>query len=437
MTFPKAAVFPSTATVNRSGHLEVGGCDVVDLVAEYGTPLYLLDEATLRSRCREFREEFTRRYPNTGVLYASKAFVNVGLARLIQEEGLGFDVVSGGELAAVRTAGVAPEKVYFHGSNKAPQELRDALEWGIGRVVVDGMHELALLDRLAAERGMTQDILLRISPGIDPHTHVYTTTGILDSKFGIALQTGQAHEAVRQALKSRNLRLLGLHFHLGSPIFETEPYVRAIELVLEFASSMREEGLELREFSPGGGFAIAYLETDRPPSVAAFADAIVPAVKEGCASLGMEEPLLAIEPGRAIVGPAGVAVYTVGAIKDIPGVRRYVSVDGGMGDNIRPALYEAKYEAIVANKVTAALTDKVTIAGKFCESGDILVRDVELPAVESGDLIALPAAGAYCPSMGSNYNLAPRPPILLLSEGKARVLRRRETYQDLMLCDTV
>ena len=437
MSLPKGTVFPITAKVNSRGHLEVGGCDVVDLIAEYGSPLYLFDEATLRNRCRAFLDEFGLRYSNTRVLYASKAYISVGLARLFQEEGLGLDVVSGGELAVARAAGVGPEAVYFHGNNKGLQELREALEWDIGRVVVDGLYELELLNRLAREMGRTQEILLRISPGVDPHTHAHTTTGILDSKFGFPLQTGQAAQAVQKAMKARNLRLVGLHCHLGSPLFETEPYVQAINLTLEFASQMREEGLELREFSPGGGFAIAYLETDRPPSVAAYADAIVPALKEGCASRGMTEPLLTIEPGRAIVGPAGVAVYTAGAIKEIPGVRQYVAVDGGMGDNIRPALYDAKYEAILANKVDAAPASKVTIAGKFCESGDILVWDVTLPQVEGGDLVAIPASGAYCLSMASNYNLVPRLPVLLVKGGQAQMLRRRETYEDLLRCDTV
>ena len=436
MHFPNAVAFPDTAAINAKGNLELGGCDVADLLAQYGSPLYVLDEATLRARCRAFRNEFQKRYPQTQIFYACKAFINRGLARLLAEEGLGFDVVSGGELAVVRAADVAPQRVYFHGNNKTPDELREALAWGIGRVVVDNFYEIDLLNKLAGEVGKVQQVLVRVSPGVDPHTHAHTTTGTLDSKFGFPLSTGQAREAVRQVLASPHLSLEGLHFHLGSPIFHTEPYVQATHLALEFAAQMREEGLELRELSPGGGFAIAYTEHDRPPSLAEYAEAIVDVLHGGCRDLSMAEPQLLIEPGRAIIGPAGVALYTVGSIKEVPGVRTFVSVDGGMGDNIRPALYGAAYAALAANRATEQPAGLVTIAGKFCESGDLLVRDVPLPALRPGDIIALPASGAYNLSMASNYNLALRPAVVMVGEGRAQVLRRRETYADLMRCDS-
>ena len=432
-----SSVFPMTSAVDENGHLMIGGCNVIDLAKEYGTPLYVLDNETILAKCREYRFEFESRYEATKILYASKAVINLGLARLLNNQGVGFDVVSGGELAVLKVAGVPMANVYFHGNNKSYQELDDALNVSIGRIVVDNFQEIELVDSLARERGLIQDILLRVSPGIDPHTHVYTTTGVLDSKFGFSLETGHAKLAVQECLLAQNLRLLGLHFHLGSPIFETEPYAKAIEVVLEFASEMREYGLDLKEFSPGGGFAIAYLNDDKPPSVRDFADVIVGTVREQCRVLNMELPELTIEPGRSIVGPAGVALYTVGAIKEIPGVRSYVSVDGGMGDNIRPALYQAQYEAVAANKMLEKNDGPVTIAGKFCESGDILVRDAQMPILRQGDLIAIPAAGAYCPSMASNYNLAPRPPIILVDNGSARVLRRRETYEDLMALDII
>ena len=434
--FPQR-VFPETTEVNSRGHLAIGGCDVLELASQYGTPLYVFDEDMLRNRCRQFVREFRSCYQKTTVVYACKAYVNPALARIFMEEGLGLDVVSGGELAVARAVDFPPEMVYFHGNNKGREELRESLAWNIGRVVVDSFHELELLDRLANEAGKVQEILIRVSPGVDPHTHAHTTTGILDSKFGFPIQTGQAEEAVRAALRSSNLELVGLHFHLGSPIFELEPYKVAMELVLNFASRFREEGLTLQEISPGGGFAIAYTRDQEPPPIGDYAEAIVSTMLDTCQGLGMEAPRLVVEPGRSIVGPAGVALYRVGAVKDIPGVRKYVSVDGGMGDNIRPALYDAVYEAVVAGKMDMEPSDKVTIAGKYCESGDVLVRDIALPPVEAEDVIAIPAAGAYCLSMSSTYNLNPRPPIVLTKDGEARLIRRREGYQDMMLCDVI
>jgi diaminopimelate decarboxylase len=434
--FPQT-VFPDTSEVNGQGHLVIGGCDVLELSSEFGTPLYVFDEEMLRSRCREFTREFRKRHPQTTVVYACKAYVNPALARIFMEEGLGLDVVSGGELAVARAVNFPPQEVYFHGNNKGREELQQALAWNMGRIVVDSFHEMKLLDSLAGEAGKVQEILVRISPGVDPHTHVYTTTGILDSKFGFPIQTGQAEEAVRLALGSRNLKLTGLHFHLGSPIFELEPYKVAMDVVLSFASRFREEGLTLQEISPGGGFAIAYTRDQQPPAIADYAEAITSAMLSTCNALGMEAPRLVVEPGRSIVGPAGVALYRVGAVKEIPGVRKYVSVDGGMGDNIRPALYDAAYEAVAAGKMSMAASDKVTIAGKFCESGDVLVRDIMLPGVEAEDVIAIPAAGAYCLSMASTYNLNPRPPIVLVKGGEARLIRRRESYQDMMQCDVL
>ena len=438
LTFPRH-VFPETAEVNHLGHLVIGGCDVVDLAQEdrFGTPVYVFDEATLRSRCRLFVSEFRQRHPNTSVIYACKAYINPSLARIFMEEGLGLDVVSGGELAMAKAAGFSPDTVYFHGNNKGSQELKEALDWGIGRIVVDSFHEMELLDRLAREAGKVQAILVRVSPGIDPHTHVHTTTGILDSKFGFPIQTGQAEEAIRAGLGASNLKLVGLHFHLGSPIFELEPYQLAMDVVLGLASRFREEGLALREISPGGGFAISYTHDQEPPPVGDYAEAIVSSMVSTCENLAMEVPRLVIEPGRAIVGRAGVALYKVGAVKDIPGVRKYVSVDGGMGDNIRPALYGAAYEAVAAGKMGSEPSDMVTIAGKYCESGDVLVRDVMLPPLQAEDVVAIPASGAYCLSMASSYNLNPRPPVVLVKDGEARLIRRRESYQDMMSEDII
>ena len=437
MSFGSVDVFPVTACVNDAGRLSLGGCDVAALVSEFGTPLYVFDEETLRMMCRDFVGEFTARYPDTKTLYASKAYVNPALARLMHEEGLGFDVVSGGELAVVLAAGIPAGDIYFHGNNKTPDELEMSLENSVGRIVIDNAYELDLLDRLAGARGVSQDVLLRVSPGVDPHTHAHTTTGTLDSKFGLAMETGEAERAVLDAIAAPNLNVVGLHFHLGSPIFELEPYAIAIDAVMTFASGLVSRGLELKELSPGGGFAIGYMRDQLPPSIGAYADVITSTLKQRASDLGMEEPTLVIEPGRSIVGRAGVAVYTVGAIKDIPSVRKYVSLDGGMGDNIRPALYDSQYEAVAANRMLDPAEETVTLAGKYCESGDVLVKDVELPRLSHGDLIAIPASGAYAPSMASNYNLNPRPPVVLVKDGDARLVRRRETYKDLILADVL
>jgi diaminopimelate decarboxylase len=436
-TVPKAKVFPISTTVNDKDHLAIGGCDLVDLVAEFGTPLYVFDEATLRAQTNAFNEAFKSRHADSKVLYASKAFINVGLARMLSANGVGFDIVSGGELAILRAANVPAADVYFHGNNKTPQELRDAVDWGIGQIVIDSFYELELLNQIAGEAGRKQAVLVRISPSIDGHTHRLTTTGVLDSKFGFPLETGQAAEAVKLALASENLDLMGLHFHLGSPIFELEPYEESVTRVLAFASEMREFGLNMREFSPGGGFAIAYTEADEPPLPSAYAEAIVNALNEGCKRHNLPLPKLILEPGRAITGPSGVAVYTVGAIKNVPGVRTYVSVDGGMGDNIRPALYGSEYVAVTADRATVAPDVTVTIAGKYCESGDVLVRDAHIASVVAGNLIAIPASGAYAPSMASTYNANGKPAIVMVADGKAALIRRRETYADLMAQDVL
>ena len=430
-------LFPENTRANPEGHLLLGGCDVTELAATYGTPLYVFDEDTLRHKCQEYLREFGSRYPQVTVLYASKAYTNRAIARLIAEEGLGMDVVSDGELAVAKAAGMPLERVYFHGNNKSPEELALALDWGVGRIVVDNFHELALLDRLAREKRRTQKVLLRVAPGVDPHTHAYISTGAVDSKFGFTLATGDAAHAVAQACAAANLDLVGLHMHLGSQLFETEPYAAAIHGMLGFAKEMGERhGLSLQEFSPGGGFAVQYLAENQAPPLAAYAEVIAQTVQQGCQTHGLPLPKIVLEPGRSIVGRAGVALYTVGAIKEIPGVRKYVAVDGGMADNIRPALYQARYEAVVANRLDAeGPSETVTIAGKYCESGDILIQDITLPTLEPGDLLALPAAGAYCLAMASNYNAAPRPAVVMVKGGRARLIRRRESYQDLMQWD--
>jgi diaminopimelate decarboxylase len=437
-TVPELTLFPLTVEVNKQGYLLIGGCDVVDLAEEFGTPLYLFDEFTLRHRCREFKNEFCKYHPDTLIIYASKAFLDRALALIFKEEGLGLDVVSGGELSIAHSVDFPLDKVYFHGNNKTPEELNLALDLDVGRIVVDNFYELELLNKLAREKGISQNILLRITPGVDPHTHQYTTTGTIESKFGFPLATGQAEEAVNQALSASNLNLLGFHFHLGSPVSEAQPYELAMQLVLGFAQEMGKKfGFDLREFDIGGGFDFPYTLDSEVPTIAEYAWALTGKLNGLISGLGLSRPRLIIEPGRAIVGQAGVALYRVGAIKEIPGIKKYVCVDGGISDNIRPALYGAKYEALVANKALGEEREVITIAGKLCQSGDILVRDINLASVEPGDIIAIPVCGAYSIPMSSNYNAMPRPAVAMVKEGRGRLIRRRETYQDLMNLDLI
>jgi diaminopimelate decarboxylase len=430
---PESELLPVTASLGDGGGLAIGGCGVRELVEEYGSPLYIYDEATLRGMCRDFVGSFTDEYPRTQVEYSSKAFANPAIAGIIAEEGLDMDVVTGGELAVAIAAGFPAERLNFHGNNKGREELEEAIRYGVGTVTIDSFHEIDLLSEVAAGQGVRQEVLLRLSPSVDPHTHLLTSTGILDSKFGFSIETGDAEVAVERALAKESLQVEGLHFHLGSPIFELEPYSEAIDYVLQFAASMRDKyGLELKRFSPGGGYAIGYMTGTLPPPMSEYAREIATAVRRGCDSYGLDEPELIVEPGRSIVGRAGVAVYTVGGIKTIPGVRTYVMVDGGMGDNIRPALYGADYAVVPVDRPVAPRSQVVTVAGKFCESGDMLARDVELPELEIGELLALPATGAYCLSMASNYNMQTRPAVVLVNDGNARLIRRRETYSDLL-----
>ncbi|MBI4284226.1 MAG: diaminopimelate decarboxylase [Chloroflexi bacterium] len=433
---PRLSVFPLTAKVNSRGHLVIGGCDTVELAREFGTPLYLFDELNLRRKCAEFKTEFGRRYADTTVIYACKAFINKALLLLLKEAGLGLDVVSGGEFGFARSVGFPLDRVYFHGNNKSAEEIGMALQWGIGRIVVDNFHELEMLGKIAREQGCRPDILLRISPGVDPHTHQYTITGNIDSKFGFPLSLGE--EAIARAMSTPEVNLMGLHFHIGSQIAETEPYQQAVEFILGLAAEMKQKhGFELRELDVGGGVAIQYTLDAPVPPVSVYAEAITSAIISNCQKLKLAQPRLVIEPGRSIVGRAGVALYQVGAIKEIPEVRCYVCVDGGMGDNIRPALYGSKLEAVIANRMRAKEAAKFTIAGKFCESGDILIRDIGLPQPVSGDILAVAGCGAYSIPQSSNYNAFFLPAIVLVKDGKARLIRRRETLEDLTQCDLV
>jgi diaminopimelate decarboxylase len=434
LNIPRLVLFPPTAEINKDDHLVIGGCDTVALAGEYSTPLYVFDEAGLRQQCRTFKAEFGRRYPETIVSYSPKAFTSRAMLALAKEEGLDLDVVSGGEIEIARSVDFPMDRIHFPGNNKSAEELEMAIRQKIGHIVVDNLPELEMLREIAGSRKV--NILLRLNPGVDPHTHQYNTTGTVDSKFGLTRATWD--EAVATALAAPNLNVEGLHFHLGSGIFEAEPYIKAIQLVLEYAAATkRKHNFEIKVLSIGGGFGVRYVLGEAPPPIAAFAEAIASEIKNRCQELGLSLPKLIIEPGRAIVARAGMALYRVGVIKDIPGVRKYVCIDGGMGDNIRQPMYGARQEALVANRASAKETEKVTIAGKYCESGDILIKDIDMPEMKAGDILAVAGSGAYAVSLQSNYNASFRPAIVFVREGKTRLIRRRETLQDLIRRDLI
>jgi diaminopimelate decarboxylase len=415
-------VYPLGSRVNELGHLEVGGCDVVEVAREFGTPAYIYAEDDIRSRARAYLEAFRSRTDDFEVLYASKAAPITAVYRVCAEEGLSVDAASGGELHMALRAGFDPRRIYMHGNNKSEAELREAAEAGVGYLILDSFDEIAraeaLLDR-------PQDVLIRITPGIEPSTHGYVQTGGLDSKFGFGLRDGLAHRAIGTVRESKVLRLVGLHAHIGSQIFELEPYVQAIEALAELAES------ELSILNVGGGLGIAYTSDDEPPSIDDYVDVKV----RGVARLFDPVPRILIEPGRSLVGNAGITAYSVGTVKEIPSVRTYVAVDGGMSDNMRPIIYGSRYEALVANRAAEPPDKPVTVAGMHCESGDILVRDALVAAPSVGDVLVTPATGAYGYAMANNYNAVPRPPVVFCRDGDARLVVRRETYDDLVARD--
>lgn len=422
-----------TMKINEAGHLEIGGCDTTNLVKEFGTPLVVLDEDLIRQTCRQYYHNFVQLYQNAEVIYASKAFSSLAMYKIICSEGLGLDIVSGGELYTALQAEFPTERIYFHGNNKSVEELIMALGHNVGRIVVDNLDELKMLNELAALFKKKADILLRITPGIEAHTHEFIKTGQIDSKFGFALPTGQAIEGVKAALACDNINLRGFHCHIGSQIFEMEPYRYACQVMMNFIYDVKKSfHYEAEELNLGGGFGIYYHEGDSPSQVKTYAEVIMTAVKEHARALSLALPKVIVEPGRSIIGPAGTTLYTVGSIKDIPGVRKYVAVDGGMADNIRPALYDAKYEAMVANKAILSGEEVVSITGKCCESGDMLIWNINLPRVSSGDILAISCTGAYSYSMASNYNSLGKPAVVLVQNGKADLIIRRQTYQDII-----
>lgn len=412
------------------------GCDTVQLAKKYGTPLYLMSEDYIKDRCREIREDFLGKYPNTRAVYASKAFLTKEMARIIKREGIGIDVVSGGELYTAIQVDFPMEKVIFHGNNKSYDEIELAIENNVGRIVVDNIGELDLIEDIARKHNKKTKILFRISPGIESHTHKYIQTGQVDSKFGIPLDNRVIREAMEKAMKLKFVELLGFHFHIGSQITENTNHLKAINIITQLMKKVKDDyGFITKELNTGGGYGIHYAEDEKRKALSYFTDSIMKEIEENCKEYELETPIVIIEPGRWLVGEAGVTIYTIGAIKEIPGIRTYVSVDGGMPDNPRPSLYEAKYEGIVANKIGQDLTEVVTIAGKCCESGDILIWDLKVPKIEPGDMLAVLSTGAYNYSMSSNYNRILKPAVVMLSEGKDRLIVKRETYEDLLRND--
>ncbi|MFA5384629.1 MAG: diaminopimelate decarboxylase [Eubacteriales bacterium] len=429
--------FHGTMNINSQGRLEIGGCDTVELAHRFGTPLYVLDESLFRQNCRDYYQSFTAEY-KAGVLYAAKALLTLSVCRMIEEEGLGLDLVSGGELYTAVQAGFPMDRVYFHGNNKSPEEIRFALKSGVGRFVVDNIYELELLDYLSGENQFKAQVVLRLTPGIEAHTHEYIKTGQIDSKFGLVIENGQALAAIERALSMENIVLNGLHCHIGSQIFELDSYNHCASVMMDFCAGVyNQTGWMPRELDLGGGLGIYYSGGDRPPRVREYADNIMRVIDEKARLSGLATPMVIVEPGRSICGPAGTTLYTVGAIKEIPGIRTYVAVDGGMGDNPRPALYQARYEACLANKTAQEPVQLVSVAGKCCESGDMLIWDIKLPGVEAGDIMAVSCTGAYNYAMSMNYNRLPRPAMVTVYDGVADLILERESYEDIIGRDRV
>lgn len=442
---PNQELLPLGARINEQDCLEIGGCDITKLVQQFGSPLYILDEETLRTACRQYRDGFKRYYPGESqVLYASKAWSCLGVCAIVNSEGLGIDVVSGGELYTALQAGVSPDLIYFHGNNKSIEELNLAIESGC-TIVVDNWHELRTLANLAGDKvdkgelatsqpvPLATRIMLRLTPGIECHTHEYIRTGHLDSKFGF--DPNQIEEVFKFLSQQSNLNCVGLHAHIGSQIFERQPHQDLAVVMVQWLDKANNYGLPVKELNIGGGLGIRYTQSDDPPSIEEWVKAICEAVKNACESQQLPLPKLLCEPGRSLIGSACVTAYTIGSTKVVPEIRTYVAIDGGMSDNPRPITYQSVYRAIVANQMSASLTSPVTIAGKHCESGDILIKEATLPQTKPGDILVVMVTGAYNYSMASNYNRLPRPAAVVVRNSEANLILRRETYQDLIRGD--
>ena len=426
-------------SINSENHLVIGQHDTVELAKKFGTPLYVLDEDLMRDNCRAYKNAIDTYYDGHGlVLFASKALCTMYTGRLVAEEGLGADVVSGGELYTLYKAGFPMEKVFFHGNNKTPDEIELALNCGVGHIVVDNKYELDLLNRIANEKNVKQCILFRIKPGIDAHTHDFVKTGQIDSKFGVALENGEAYEIHKLALSMSNIQIDGVHCHIGSQIFDVEPFCEAAKVMIGFIADLYDKlGIKVKILNLGGGFGIKYTATDDPIAPSEYIHKVTNVVKALAQEKGIDLPFLVFEPGRSIVASAGITLYTVGCVKEIENVRTYVSIDGGMCDNPRYILYGSKYTAVLANNASAEPVAPITIAGKCCESGDLIQEHVMMPQIHVGDTLAVLATGAYNYSMSSNYNRIPRPPIVMVSGNEAKIIVKRETYDDLIKNDVL
>lgn len=426
-------------SINSKNHLEIGGCDCVELVNNFGTPLYVLDESLIRENCRLYKNAMDKYYEGNGlVLYASKALSTMAICKIVDQEGLGLDVVSGGELYTAMKAGFPMDKIYFHGNNKTYEELELAISQNIRRIVVDNKEELKRINEIAGKQGKIANISFRIKPGIDAHTHDFVQTGQIDSKFGVALENGEAYEIISEASKMSNVKVVGVHCHIGSQIFDLDPFKLAAKVMLEFIAKLKNEmDIVIEELNLGGGFGIKYTMEDDPIEYDHYIESVSKVIRSICDEKGIKLPFIVMEPGRSIVASAGITLYKVGAVKNIKDVRTYVSIDGGMTDNPRYALYQSKYEAVIANRADSPRVQTVTIAGKCCESGDLLAKDIKMPEIEVGDILAMLATGAYNYSMSSNYNRIPKPPVVLVKEGKARVIVKREDFDDIIRNDVI
>ena len=426
--------------VNESGRLEIGGCDCAALAEKYGTPLYIMDEDYIRSVCRAFRQTIAQTYGAGNMAYASKAFSCKAIYNVMKQEGTCIDVVSGGEIYTASAAGFDMSKAFFHGNNKTDAELDLAMRAGVGTIVVDAADDAERINEYAKKYGKVQKVLVRVNPGVEAHTHSYIQTAKVDSKFGFAIKSGAAEAAVRQAAGMSNLKFAGVHCHIGSQIFDRSAFALAVDVMTDFIKKLQEDGISVDVLNLGGGFGVHYTEEDPKYNVREYCDYVkllTQTLSDCVERKGIKKPEFIIEPGRALVGEAGVTLYPVGAIKDIPGVRKYVAIDGCMTDNIRPALYEAKYEAVLANRANEKPEEVVTIAGKCCESGDIIIKDIALPKVRRGDLLAVFTTGAYCYSMASNYNRNTIPPVVFVRGGKSGYAVRPQTYEDLTRLDAI
>lgn len=423
-------------TVNNDGHLEIGGMDTVELAKTYGTPLYVYDVSLIRENCRAFVDTFKQCGVNAQVAYASKAFSSIAMLQVVKQEGLSLDVVSQGELFTALQANFPADKIHLHGNNKSIDELTMAIEHDIGCIVVDNFYEIKLVRELLDKYDKTMDVLMRVTPGVESKTHQYIMTGNEDSKFGFNLGNGQADRAFMQLKQQDNMHLMGLHCHIGSQIFETDSYIKATQMLFE---KIKEWNVAYNYvpsvLNLGGGFGIRYTDSDQPLSYESYVKELIDAVKNHSTSLNIPIPEIWIEPGRAIAGNAGLTLYSVGSMKEIPGVRNYISVDGGLTDNLRPALYQAKYEGMLANKASLPVTEKVSVAGKCCESGDMLIWDLTIPHVESDDILAVFSTGAYGYSMANHYNRFPNAAIVFVENGQDKLVVKRETYQDMIKND--